>query len=100
MDEEQAQMEAMVREAVDALRSTNRFPETDLFPTVAECLGFMGKLVELFEREAPSVAKTAAVVLFVERMKLDRAGDDALAKVGLVVEALREGFIKAARAPS
>ena len=60
----------------------------------------MGKLVELFEREAPSVAKTAAVVLFVERMKLDRAGDDALAKVGLVVEALREGFVKAARAPS
>jgi hypothetical protein len=92
--------EILAGQAADLIRETHVLPEQEVIPVVIETLHFMGKLVELFESEAPSVAKTAAVVLFVERMKLYNADDAAMRKVTAVVMGFQTAFAKQGPKPS
>lgn len=92
--------EVLALEAADHIRATRLIPDREIAPVVIETLTFLGKMVELFEAEAPSVAKTAAVVLFVERMKLYSAGDDAMRKVAAVVSAFSKAFVATENRPS
>jgi hypothetical protein len=92
--------ELLAQQAAALILATGEIPEAEVTPVVIETLTFMGKMVELFESEAPSVAKTAAVVLFVERMRMDRAGEGALRKVAAVVSAFQAAFAQTERAPS
>lgn len=93
MNEKTAE-EILAGQAADLIRETKTMPDPEVVPVVIETLTFMGKLVELFESEAPSVAKTAAVVLFVERMKLYNADDSAMRKVTAVVMGFQTAFAK------
>ncbi len=99
MNEKSAE-EILAGQAADLIRETHALPDQEIVPVVVETLTFMGKLVELFESEAPSVAKTAAVVLFVERMKLYNADESAMRKVTAVVMGFQTAFAKQGPQPS